>query len=185
VVRLEDVARVGEEQLTQRWLQQRVARNCAPVFYSFFHTLNRQGDLIYYMYVVIDLPGITACDAEVESCNGLTAGSQFPAFGNPCAPCATNDAKAYDEYLDDGYTEAGTAEKTHMMRRAKDRWIRDKYREADILEASGAVRKDARAGGPRSPANVVESACWKGEGEVDVRAAQGRARAGLARGPGR
>ena len=41
-------------------------------------TLNRNGDLIYYMYVVVDLPGITACDVSKENCVGIAPGNQFP-----------------------------------------------------------------------------------------------------------
>ena len=45
-------------------------------------TLNRNGDLIYWMYVVVDLPGITACDLNDESCAGIGPGGQFPSCGN-------------------------------------------------------------------------------------------------------
>lgn len=90
-------------------------------------TLNRQGDLIYYLYIVIDLPAITACDGETENCAGISPAGQFPSYGNPCAPCAGNDAKAYDDYLDENYTDAGSVEKVQMLKKAKDRWIRDKY----------------------------------------------------------
>ena len=90
-------------------------------------TLNRSGDLIYFMYVVIDLPAITACDGDAEQCVGISPVGQFPSCGAPCAPCGDADKAAYDEYLDEGYTEAGTAEKTTMMKKAKDRWVRDVY----------------------------------------------------------
>ena len=97
-------------------------------------TLNRQGDLIYYLYVVIDLPAITACDAELDNCAGIVGTNQFPSFGNPCGPCAGNDAKALDEYIDDGYTDAGSVEKSNMLKKAKDRWLRDKYGACKSLE---------------------------------------------------
>ena len=98
-------------------------------------TLNRNGDLIYYMYVVIDLPGITACDSTQENCAGLAGGSQFPACGAPCEPCKVADKMVFDEYLEDGYTAAGSVEQEAMMKRAKDRWIRDKYGGCTSLEA--------------------------------------------------
>lgn len=98
-------------------------------------TLNRQGDLVYWMYVVIDLPAITACDAEADGgCAGITPSGQFPSLSNPCAPCGAADAKAFDEYLDDGYTDAGTADRGKMLKTAKDRWIRDKYGGCTSLE---------------------------------------------------
>lgn len=98
-------------------------------------TLNRNGDLIYYMYCVIDLPGITACDSTQENCAGLAGGSQFPAVSAPCEPCKASDKMVYDEYLEDGYTAAGSVEQESMMKRAKDRWIRDKYAGCTSLEA--------------------------------------------------
>ena len=54
-------------------------------------TLNRSGDLIYFMYVVIDLPAITACDGDAEQCVGISPVGQFPSCGAPCAPCVHLD----------------------------------------------------------------------------------------------
>lgn len=97
-------------------------------------TLNRSGDMIYYMYVVIDLPGITACDANSEQCAGIGPGNQFPYQTQPCAPCAENDRAVVEEYVDDGFTEASEATKSQMLRTAKDRWARDKYGACTSLE---------------------------------------------------
>lgn len=47
-------------------------------------TLNKTGDLIYFQYVVITLPGITVCNAGGASCG--FGGAQFPC-ANPCDPC--------------------------------------------------------------------------------------------------
>jgi hypothetical protein len=47
-------------------------------------TLNRNGDLIYFQYVVIDLPGITCCTPTVAVCG--IGGNQFPCC-DPCDPC--------------------------------------------------------------------------------------------------
>ena len=98
-------------------------------------TLNRNGDLIYYMYVVIDLPGITACDKSDESCAGIVGGTNFASCGGAaCDPCAAADRAVYEDYLEDGYTAAGSVEKEDMMKRAKDRWVRDKYSGCTTLE---------------------------------------------------
>jgi len=97
-------------------------------------TLNRNGDLIYYMYVVIDLPGITACDSTRENCAGLGPGNQFPYCGQPCAPCADADRAVVEEYVDDGYTDASSTTKGQMLKTAKDRWARDKYGACTSLE---------------------------------------------------
>ena len=48
-------------------------------------TINRTGDLVYSQFVIIDLPGITCCDAN--ACGSNTAAqSNFP-FCSPCDPC--------------------------------------------------------------------------------------------------
>jgi hypothetical protein len=97
-------------------------------------TLNRNGDLIYYMYCVVDLPGITACDKEAENCAGIVGGNQFPSCGAPCDPCKASDKAVFEEYLEDGYTAAGSVEQNDMMKRAKDRWVRDRYQGCSSLE---------------------------------------------------
>jgi len=103
-------------------------------------TLNRNGDLIYYMYVVVDLPGITACDTEKENCAGITPGNQFPVFmDQSCAPCAKNDEAAMADYIEDGFTEASSGEKQNKLRAAKDRWLRDKYGAGASLECCDDV----------------------------------------------
>lgn len=88
------------------------------------------------MYVVIDLPGITACDREAENCAGLAGGAQFPAVGGngSCEPCKSQDEQVYAEYLEDNFSAAGSVEKDEMMKRAKDRWNRDRNGGCTLLE---------------------------------------------------
>lgn len=52
-------------------------------------TVNRTADLIYHQYVVIDLPGICACQPTTSVC-GL--GSQNFPCADPCDPCADGPA---------------------------------------------------------------------------------------------
>lgn len=52
-------------------------------------TLNRTGDLIYFMYVLIDLPGIKAVDPATSTCGIGT--NTFPCC-NPCDPCQDGPA---------------------------------------------------------------------------------------------
>lgn len=52
-------------------------------------TLNRNGDLLYYQYVLIDLPGITSCTPQVAVCG--IGGNQFPCC-DPCDPCGDGPA---------------------------------------------------------------------------------------------
>jgi hypothetical protein len=47
-------------------------------------TLNRNGDLLYFQYGIIDIPGITVCQPQVAVCG--IGGNQFPCC-DPCDPC--------------------------------------------------------------------------------------------------
>ncbi len=55
-------------------------------------TLNRTGDLIYFMYVVIDLPAIKAVDNTQGVCG--IGSPQFPAPLNFCDPCDDGPAQS-------------------------------------------------------------------------------------------
>jgi hypothetical protein len=108
--------------------------------------LNRSGDLVYFMYCVIELPGITACAATPgdPSCNNIT-GNGFPTpngkvDGSGCSPCLDNDNDVYATYLSDEEIKAAlskanaTGDKAQydkilgeQIQKGKDRWIKDKY----------------------------------------------------------
>ena len=104
-------------------------------------TLNRQGDLIFYVYIVCDLPGIVACDLEKQNCAGLGSGSMFPAYmESSCAPCMKNDEEAFKEYdvAMDGVSE-GSSDVMARNKRAKDAWLKSKYGHATTLEGCDDV----------------------------------------------
>ena len=70
-------------------------------------TLNRTGDLIYWMYVVLDLPGIAAVSGH--SSNNLFRGgnNQFPS-SSACDPCddKKDDKKhPFNDPFDDGFED--------------------------------------------------------------------------------
>lgn len=91
-------------------------------------TLNRNGDLIYWMYVVCQLPGITACDTSTDaSCNGNITSQQFPSCGDACQPCKAADDLVYEQLADDGYSVAGEEDAAYMLQVAKSRWQRKNY----------------------------------------------------------
>ena len=51
--------------------------------------LNRVGDMVYFMYLHVTLPGIVACDGSTDpSCAGLAPGGAFPVY----EPSRVNDA---------------------------------------------------------------------------------------------
>lgn len=97
-------------------------------------TLNRNGDLIYYMYVVVELPGITAHDNTSDT-SGMNSGNMFPtAMASSCAPCKSNDEDAFYENMSDGFTNADDDEKVRMMKRARNRWAANRYGQAELLD---------------------------------------------------
>jgi hypothetical protein len=107
-------------------------------------TLNRNGDLIHFMYVVIDLPGITGCIDTTEVC-GVGA-SPFPCPENPCDPCQQDDKAVYAPYLSasDPGVQGMNAIETYnagietpldavMWQNAKARWSRVTYNSCTSL----------------------------------------------------
>jgi len=99
-------------------------------------TLNRNGDLVYFMYIVVDLPGITACDPSNDaSCAGnIVNGTQFPSCGNACQPCKQNDNRHYETLADEGFSTADSDEAAVMLQEAKARWQRMNYGQCTGLD---------------------------------------------------
>ena len=91
--------------------------------------LNRVGDLVYFLYLHITLPGLVACDTNTENCAGIAPGGQFPVYmdgGAACTPCAKMDEAALLEYLPADYNEMNDDQRA-AMREAKDIFLREKY----------------------------------------------------------
>ena len=89
--------------------------------------LNRAGDMIYFLYVHVVLPGLVAWDAKDNNCGSCI---QFPAFmegGAACAPCSRMDEAALMEYLPANYNDLSTDDQVDALREAKDIWRREKY----------------------------------------------------------
>ena len=63
-------------------------------------TLNRTGDLIHQMYVVIDLPGITACESDDAGKCGIMPSFPKCAGAAQCNPCREADADVYHNHVD-------------------------------------------------------------------------------------
>lgn len=100
--------------------------------------LNRVGDMVYFLYLHVTLPGIVACDTsqEKETCTGIVPGGQFPVYmdnGAACNPCARADEAALLEYLPDNYNSLSGSEKADALKSAKDSWRREKYGAATEL----------------------------------------------------
>lgn len=89
-------------------------------------TLNRVGDLCYFLYLHVTLPGLVACDSAAASCSGIGPG-RFPSAANACAPCAQSDEAALLEFLPADYATLSPAEKQDRLREAKDAWRREQY----------------------------------------------------------
>jgi hypothetical protein len=92
--------------------------------------MNRVGDLVYFVYLHVQLPGIVACEANDASCAGLAPGGQFPVYmdgGAACAPCAKMDEAALLEFLPANYDSLSEVDKVDAIKEAKDIWLREKY----------------------------------------------------------
>ena len=92
--------------------------------------LNRVGDMVYFLYLHVELPGIVACDTNTEACPGVASGGQFPVYmdgGGACNPCAKMDEAALLEYLPSNYNELSNDQQMDALKEAKDIWRREKY----------------------------------------------------------
>ena len=108
-------------------------------------TLNRTGDLVYYMYVLIEIPGITACRGSIDTCGGQIGGDQFP----HCDEATMHaDCAVYLSYLNnDEYADPATCNSSdiaEIMLKGKQRWAKDKYGCCVLPEAcsQGGTMKD-------------------------------------------
>jgi len=92
--------------------------------------LNRAGDMVYWTYVKVDLPGIVACDTTKENCAGIAKGNRFPTNfndGEHCNPSKAADEAALIEYLDAGFNDMSSEQQVQALQDAKDAWRREKY----------------------------------------------------------
>lgn len=89
-------------------------------------TLNRTGDLVYYMYILFELPGITACKQTPETCGGQINGSDFPWADQPTREA---DAAVYCAYLEGAELpeSCDTTQMAEQLLKGKQRWQKDKY----------------------------------------------------------
>jgi len=97
-------------------------------------TLNRHGDLVYYLYVQFELPGLMACEADKGNCVGL---NQFPtAMELSCTPCVKADEAAWAEHMDggDGMSSVDSGDRAAQMKAAKDQYMRTHYGHGSTLE---------------------------------------------------
>lgn len=111
-------------------------------------TLNRTGDLVYYLYVVIEIPGITASVAEP----GSRVAGQFPHVD---ASVKDADNTVYANYLKEGEipNSCNTAQMAECLLKGKQRWQREKYGTCE--EACPAAMEP----GPIVPGDA-SWACW-------------------------
>ena len=98
-------------------------------------TLNRQGDLVHYIYIVVELPGIVACDTTRDSCAGVS-GTQFPVFmDRSCAPCRSTDDEYFREMDNDDAASDSSSAKGESAKRGKNMWLKSKlYGHAPALD---------------------------------------------------
>ena len=92
--------------------------------------VNRVGDMIYYMYLQVSLPGIVACDTKTDPCPGIATGGQFPTFmdgDGACNPCRASDEAALLEYLPADYNDLTADQQADALQEAKNVYKREHY----------------------------------------------------------
>jgi hypothetical protein len=115
-------------------------------------TLNRTGDLVYYMYVVLELPGIKAVDMMPNNSAGGGAWpgamqmprSQFPNGTGGAVRKA--DANVFAEYCNEhdlsGVAEdasASSAQINDALVKGKARWLAEKYSSGYVPESTDGM----------------------------------------------
>lgn len=88
-------------------------------------TLNRTGDLVFYMYCLIELPGITACASTADYCGGQIGGDQFPSSNG----AKDADAAVFANYLHSAEIpdSCSSNDMASLLLKGKERWTKDKY----------------------------------------------------------
>lgn len=112
-------------------------------------TLNRNGDLIYWMYVCVDLPGLATSVDENQTV------SQYPSLpkGSACRACRDADAAAMDAYIGDGFTDAGDEEQEAMLAEARGKWQQDVYKQANTAVTACEPGSDNPSDMPCGPSH--------------------------------
>lgn len=123
-------------------------------------TLNRTGDLVYYMYVLIEIPGITACKSNASICGGQIGGDQFPYADNSMRDA---DNRVYASYLgsDEIPNSCATEDMVDLLLKGKQRWQKDKYGCCKIPQACAPQDDDPNESlGPDACGEPQDWACW-------------------------
>jgi hypothetical protein len=92
--------------------------------------LNRVGDMVYYLYLHVTLPGIVGCDtSESGACAGLASAGMFPTFDPElvCNPCGDKDNLALEDYLPSDYPSLTESDKAAALKDAKNMWMKEHY----------------------------------------------------------
>ena len=98
--------------------------------------LNRVGDMIYYTYLHVTLPGIVACDSTAPECAGISRGGGWSTFmdgNNACNACKNADESALVEYLDSSFNDMTVEQQIAELKTAKNKWLRATYGAATEL----------------------------------------------------
>lgn len=98
--------------------------------------LNRVGDMVYWTYLHVHLPGLVACDGSKDNCPGLAGAGQFPTYmndGGACNPSKAADEAALIEYLSANFNDMTAEQQAEDLKAAKDKWRQEKYGAATEL----------------------------------------------------
>lgn len=124
-------------------------------------TLNRTGDLVYYLYVLLEIPGITGCkQSSADTCGGQIGGDMFPYADNPTREA---DAAVYANYLaqEEIPDSCDTQHMAECLLKGKQRWQKDKYGCCAIPDACAAAPDNpSDYFGPDACGEPAVWACW-------------------------
>lgn len=109
-------------------------------------TLNRSGDLCHYLYVCVELPGITACknDGAGGICQGQLGDSKYPVARNGGRD-ADNEVYARELEADEIPSSASTQELAAKLLEGRDRFLKTKYGACASLPGAAAAEDAAVA----------------------------------------
>lgn len=102
-------------------------------------TLNRTGDLVYFVYVIIELPGIKAVDLSAGE--GVMQRSQFPCGNGEAVKKA--DANVFADYCNESDLPQSAAQEVTSSQlqdalvKGKTRWLQEKYAAGYTVGAHG------------------------------------------------
>lgn len=109
-------------------------------------TLNRTGDLVYFMYVLLELPGIypVVDQSDASQQQHVTMRSQFPCGGESALFKA--DAEVYSDYCTERDMDVSSIKSDaveRILKQGKARWLQEKYNCVETVQSCPTPEQQA------------------------------------------